>query len=87
MKTGEKFLMYLSQRQANFSITAIALSKTKEQNCPTFVFQVPIFPQRDIPVDLHIKAFVGYGNSVQVIFHEVVVQNLVSLSSSQCFEH
>lgn len=32
MKTGEKFLMYLSQRQANFSITAIALGlKTLRQ--------------------------------------------------------
>ena len=24
---------------------------------------VPIFPPKDIPVDLHIKAFVGYRNS------------------------
>ena len=24
--------------------------------------RVPIFPPRDIPIDLHIKAFVGYKN-------------------------
>lgn len=26
------------------------------------MLQIPIYPPRDIPVDLHIKAFVGYKN-------------------------
>ncbi len=36
--------------------------------------QVPIFPQRDIPVDLHIKAFVGYSNSQQFHVFELTRQ-------------
>lgn len=31
---------------------------------------VPIFPPRDIPVDLHIKSFVGYRNSKQYHVYE-----------------
>ena len=30
---------------------------------PSSTITVPIYPPRDIPVDLHIKAFVGYRNS------------------------
>ena len=30
---------------------------------PSTTISVPIYPPRDIPVDLHIKAFVGYRNS------------------------
>jgi hypothetical protein len=38
------------------------------------LMQVPIFPQRDIPVDLHIKAFVGYSNSQQFHVFELTRQ-------------
>eukprot|EP00062_Callorhinchus_milii_P018877 gi/632972814/ref/XP_007902846.1/ PREDICTED: Bardet-Biedl syndrome 2 protein [Callorhinchus milii] len=36
--------------------------------------QVPIIPPKDVPVDLHIKAFVGYRNSVQFHVFELTRQ-------------
>ena len=35
---------------------------------------VPIYPPRDIPVDLHIKAFVGYRNSKNYHVYEYTRQ-------------
>ncbi|XP_055504634.1 Bardet-Biedl syndrome 2 protein homolog [Leucoraja erinacea] len=36
--------------------------------------QVPIIPPKDVPVDLHIKAFVGYRNSIQFHVFELTRQ-------------
>lgn len=38
------------------------------------MLQIPIYPPRDIPVDLHIKAFVGYKNSQQYHVFELTRQ-------------
>ncbi|XP_052541247.1 Bardet-Biedl syndrome 2 protein [Tympanuchus pallidicinctus] len=36
--------------------------------------RVPLTPPKDVPVDLHIKAFVGYGNSTQFYVFELTKQ-------------
>ncbi|XP_057298017.1 Bardet-Biedl syndrome 2 protein-like [Hydractinia symbiolongicarpus] len=45
-----------------------------QQNELSNMLQIPIYPPRDIPVDLHIKAFVGYKNSQQYHVFELTRQ-------------